>query len=85
MTEVTAPLHQYSESVSVAAPPRVVWRLVMAMETEQWELRNLSPQMIERGEEVAYRVANARESLHATLVAMKAAAEAAASGGAGVS
>jgi ligand-binding SRPBCC domain-containing protein len=165
MTDVTAPLHQYAESVSVAAPPAVVWDLVTAMErygewssentggywrkgadgvpgtgevgdqfvginrrdgvewkalveivereherafafvtggvpmnlvqwryvlepegegtklTEQWELRNRSPQMLERGEEeVAYRVANARESLHATLVAMKAAAEAVAAG-----
>ena len=45
--------------------------------TERWELRNLSPPMVERGErEVAYRVANAHESLHATLQAIKAAAEA---------
>jgi len=61
----------------------VQWRYQLEPEgegtrlTEQWELRNLSPQMIEKGEqEVAYRVANARESLHATLQAMKAAAEA---------
>lgn len=45
--------------------------------TEQWALRNLSPPMVERGEaEVAYRVANARESLEATLRGIKAAAEA---------
>jgi hypothetical protein len=45
--------------------------------TESWALRNLSPLMIENGDaEVAYRVANAKESLRATLLAMKAAAEA---------
>ncbi|MGF1598860.1 MAG: SRPBCC family protein [Acidimicrobiales bacterium] len=45
--------------------------------TEHWELRNLSPIMVENGEEeVARRRANAVESLGATLAAMKAAAEA---------
>lgn len=45
--------------------------------TEHWELRNLSPIMIENGEEeVARRRANAIESLGQTLAAMKAAAEA---------
>ena len=45
--------------------------------TEHWELRNLSPVMVENGEaEVAKRRANAMESLHATLAAMKQAAEA---------
>jgi uncharacterized protein YndB with AHSA1/START domain len=43
---------------------------------ESWELRNLSPPMIERGQpEVDYRVANAKESLEATLAAMKRTAE----------
>ncbi|MFN0091834.1 MAG: SRPBCC family protein [Acidimicrobiales bacterium] len=63
----------------------VRWRYVLEPDgdgtllTEQWELRNLSPPMVERGEtEVAYRVANAHESLHATLAAMKTAAEASA-------
>ena len=157
----TAPLHQYSESVRIAAPPSQVWELVTAMErygewssentggywrkkadgvpgtgevgdefvginrrdgfewkglveiverdeervfafvtggtaldyvqwkyvlepdgdgtvlSEHWELRNLSPMLIEGGDaEVAQRVANAHESLHATLHNMKAAAEA---------
>jgi len=65
----------------------VQWRYQLEPEgegtrlTESWELRNLSPQMIERGEaEVAYRTANAKEGIHATLVAMKAAAEALAAG-----
>jgi hypothetical protein len=45
--------------------------------TEHWELRNLSPIMIENGdEEVERRRANAVESLGATIRAMKAAAEA---------
>ena len=45
--------------------------------TNHWELRNLSPGMIERGEgEVEIRRANAIESLGKTLAAMKAAAEA---------
>lgn len=44
--------------------------------TEQWELRNLSPIMIEGGQaEVDRRVANAKESLEATLAGMKAEAE----------
>lgn len=44
--------------------------------TEQWELRNLSPPLIEGGEaEVARRVANAKESIAATLAGVKAAAE----------
>lgn len=44
--------------------------------TEHWELRNLSPIMVEGGEEeVARRRANAVESLQATLANMKAAAE----------
>lgn len=47
--------------------------------TEQWALRNLSPIMIENGDtEVAQRVANAKESIGATLAAMAKAAEAAA-------
>ncbi len=45
--------------------------------TEHWELRNLSPIMVENGdEEVQRRRANAIESLGKTLAAMKAAAEA---------
>ena len=44
--------------------------------TEHWELRNLPPGMIERGDgEVEMRRANAIESLGKTLAAMKAAAE----------
>jgi hypothetical protein len=166
--ENTTPIHQYSESVHVAAPPSVVWGLVTAMErygewssentggywrkradgvpgtgevgdefvginrrdgvewkalveivereeerafafvtggsamnlvqwkyvlepqgdgtllSEHWELRNLSPLMIENGEaEVAKRVANAHESLHATLQGMRATAEADAAATAG--
>ncbi|MGD9751148.1 MAG: SRPBCC family protein [Acidimicrobiia bacterium] len=46
--------------------------------TEQWALRNLSPIMIENGDaEVQRRVANAHESIAATLAGMKRAAEAA--------
>jgi hypothetical protein len=45
--------------------------------TEYWELRNLSPIMLERGEpEVAYRMANMRESIQATLEGVKRTAEA---------
>ncbi len=45
--------------------------------TEQWELRNLSPIMVEHGQaEVDKRVANAKESIGVTLANMKAAAEA---------
>ena len=44
--------------------------------TESWALRNLSPLMVEHGdEEIQYRAANARESITATLKGMKAAAE----------
>lgn len=44
--------------------------------TEHWELRNLSPRMVEHGDdEVQRRRANAIESLGATLAAMKLAAE----------
>ena len=44
--------------------------------TESWALMNLSPLMIENGEnEVQSRAANARESITATLQGMKAAAE----------
>ena len=44
--------------------------------TESWALMNLSPLMIEHGEnEVQVRAANARESITATLQGMKAAAE----------
>ena len=44
--------------------------------TESWALMNLSPLMIEHGdEEIQYRAANARESITATLKGMKAAAE----------
>ena len=44
--------------------------------TESWALMNLSPLMIEHGdEEVQFRAANARESITATLQGMKAAAE----------
>lgn len=44
--------------------------------TEQWALRNLSPVMVENGEaEVARRVANARESIGATLAGIRAEAE----------
>jgi hypothetical protein len=44
--------------------------------TEQWALRNLSPIMVENGEtEVQRRVANAKESIGATLAGMKKAAE----------
>jgi len=44
--------------------------------TESWALMNLSPIMVENGEsEVEMRSANARESITATLLGMKAAAE----------
>ena len=44
--------------------------------TEYWELRNLSPIMVENGEpEVAYRMANMRESMRATLEGIKRTAE----------
>ena len=44
--------------------------------TESWALMNLSPIMGENGEsEVEMRSANARESITATLLGMKAAAE----------
>lgn len=44
--------------------------------TESWTLRQLSPNMIEKGQaEIDYRAANARSSIRATLEAMKAAAE----------
>ena len=44
--------------------------------TESWALMNLSPLMVEHGdEEIQYRAANARESITATLKGMKAAAE----------
>ena len=44
--------------------------------TESWTLMNLSPLMIEHGdEEIQFRAANARESITATLQGMKAAAE----------
>ena len=44
--------------------------------TESWALMNLSPLMIEHGDdEVQFRAANAKESISATLQAMKAAAE----------
>ena len=44
--------------------------------TESWALMNLSPLMVEHGdEEIQYRAANARESIRATLKGMKAAAE----------
>ncbi|MCC6433860.1 MAG: SRPBCC family protein [Acidimicrobiales bacterium] len=61
----------------------VHWRYVLEPDgdgtrlTEQWALRNLSPIMIENGEaEVQRRVANAKESISATLAGMKRAAEA---------
>ena len=44
--------------------------------TESWALMNLSPLMIEHGdEEIQVRAANAKESIAATLKGMKAAAE----------
>ncbi len=44
--------------------------------TESWALMNLSPLMVEHGDnEVQSRAANARESITATLNGMKAAAE----------
>ena len=44
--------------------------------TESWALMNLSPLMIEHGdEEIQFRAANAKESIAATLKGMKAAAE----------
>lgn len=44
--------------------------------TESWTLRQLSPNMIEKGQtEVDQRAANARSSIRATLEAMKVAAE----------
>ena len=61
----------------------VFWRYLLEADGqatvlhEQWALRNLSPIMIENGEtEVAQRVANAKESIGATLAALKQAAEA---------
>jgi hypothetical protein len=60
----------------------VLWQYLLEPEgggtklTEYWELRNLSPIMVERGDgEVAYRMANMRESMRATLVGIKACAE----------
>jgi uncharacterized protein YndB with AHSA1/START domain len=65
----------------------VLWQYVLEADgegtklTTNWELRNLSPPMVERGEpEVAYRVANARESMRTTLEGMKACAERAPAG-----
>ena len=65
----------------------VLWRYELTAEaggtrlTEQWALRNLSPIMVDNGQsEVDQRVANAHESLGATLKGIKAAAEAAARG-----
>ncbi len=62
----------------------VFWRYVLEAEgdhtllTEQWALRNLSPIMIENGaSEVAQRVANAKESIGATLAGLKRIAESA--------
>ncbi len=62
----------------------VYWRYLVEPDgegttlTEQWALRNLSPIMIENGdEEVQRRVANAKESIGATLAGIKRAAEAA--------
>ena len=44
--------------------------------TESWALMNLSPLIIEHGdEEIQFRAANAKESIAATLKGMKAAAE----------
>ena len=44
--------------------------------TESWALMNLSPLMIEHGdEEIQFRAANAKDSITATLQGMKAAAE----------
>ena len=44
--------------------------------TESWALMNLSPLMIEHGdEEIQFRAANAKESIAATLKGIKAAAE----------
>jgi hypothetical protein len=61
----------------------VLWRYRLEPEgagtrlTESWTLRQLSPNMVEKGQaEVDYRRANARDSIQATLAAMKAAAEA---------
>ena len=61
----------------------VHWRYVLEADgagtllTEEWALRNLSPIMVERGDaEVAQRVANAKESIGATLVGLRKAAEA---------
>ncbi len=63
----------------------VHWRYLLEPEgdgtstrlTEEWELRNLSPPMVENGQpEVDKRVANAKESIGVTLARMKTAAEA---------
>jgi uncharacterized protein YndB with AHSA1/START domain len=44
--------------------------------TESWALRQLAPNMIEKGQaKIDYRWANARDSIRATLAAMKATAE----------
>lgn len=60
----------------------VRWRYLVEPEsdgtrlTEQWELRNLSPIMVDGGQtEVDRRVANAKESLAATLAGVKREAE----------
>ena len=60
----------------------VLWQYLLEPEgegtrlTEYWELRNLSPIMVENGEpEVAYRMANMRESMRATLEGIKRTAE----------
>ncbi|MPY91663.1 MAG: hypothetical protein GEV08_00965 [Acidimicrobiia bacterium] len=61
----------------------VLWKYILEPDgagsrlTEYWELRNLSPVMVENGEaEVAYRMANMRESMRATLEGIKRTAEA---------
>ena len=60
----------------------VLWQYLLEPEGDgtrlrmNWELRNLSPPMVERGDaEVAYRIANMQESMRATLEGMKACAE----------
>ncbi len=63
--------------------PFVLWRYQLEPNgdgttlTESWTLRNLTPNMVDKGDtEVEERAENARRSMRATLEGMKAAAEA---------
>jgi hypothetical protein len=75
--------HTFGFVTGGAALNLVLWKYIVEPTgegtrlTEYWELRNLSPIMVEKGEpEVAYRMANMRESMRATLEGIKRTAEA---------